>query len=63
VVHPDWRGHQVGTRLLQTAIEKARAAGSRRITLLTDADNNRAIQFYQRAGFTRSAMIPLRLKL
>jgi ribosomal protein S18 acetylase RimI-like enzyme len=63
VVHPDWRSHQVGTRLLQTAIEKTRAAGCRQITLLTDADNNRAIEFYRRAGFARSAMIPFRLKL
>ena len=63
VVHPKWHGHQLGTRLLQTAIEKARADSCRRITLLTDATNDRAIEFYRRAGFASSSMIPLRLKL
>jgi ribosomal protein S18 acetylase RimI-like enzyme len=63
VVHPDWRGHRIGEQLLQLAVEKAREAGCTRITLLTDADNGAAIRFYSRAGFTRSSMIPLRLKL
>jgi ribosomal protein S18 acetylase RimI-like enzyme len=63
VVHPDWRGHRIGEQLLQSAVEKAREAGCNRITLLTDADNGAAIRFYSRAGFTRSSMIPLRLKL
>ena len=63
VVHPDWRGHRIGEQLLQSAVEKAREAGCTRITLLTDADNGPAIRFYSRAGFTRSSMIPLRLKL
>jgi GNAT superfamily N-acetyltransferase len=63
VVHPDWRGRGVGEELLQTAVEQARATGCKRITLLTDAVNERAIRFYGRAGFKRSAMIPLRLKL
>ena len=63
VVHPDLRGRGVGEQLLQTAVEQARAAGYKRITLLTDAVNERAIRFYGRAGFKASAMIPLRLKL
>jgi GNAT superfamily N-acetyltransferase len=63
VVHPDWRGHRIGEQLLQSAVEKAREAGCNRITLLTDTDNAAAIRFYSRAGFTRSSMIPLRLKI
>ena len=63
VVHPELRGGGIGEQLLQTAIVKARAAGCRRITLLTDAVNDRAIRFYGRAGFKPSAMVPLRLKL
>jgi GNAT superfamily N-acetyltransferase len=63
VVHPDWRGHRIGEQLLQWAVGKAREAGCHRITLLTDADNVAAIRFYSRAGFTRSSMVPLRLKL
>ena len=63
VVHPDWRGRGIGARLLQVAISQARAAGCHRITLLTDAGNVAAQEFYGRAGFARSAMVPLRLKL
>jgi ribosomal protein S18 acetylase RimI-like enzyme len=63
VVHPAWRDQQVGARLLEFALEQAREAGIRRITLLTDRDNDRAMEFYRRAGFAHSSMIPLRLKL
>ena len=63
VVHPDWRGRGIGARLLREAIRQARAAGCGRITLLTDASNLAAQEFYGRAGFSRSAMAPLRLKL
>lgn len=63
VVQPDRRGQGIGERLLAEAIGGARAAGCRRITLLTDADNRAAMRFYGRAGFVRSAMVPLRLGL
>jgi len=63
VVRPNARGRGAGSRLLQAAIEFAQLAGCRRITLLTDADNAAAQQFYSRHGFRRSAMIPMRLML
>ena len=63
IVHPIWRGKGIGGQLLQTAVREARAAGCRRITLLTDATNDSAARFYQRSGFVRSQMIPFRLKL
>jgi ribosomal protein S18 acetylase RimI-like enzyme len=63
IVHPSRRGQGIGDRLLHEAINRARAAGCSRITLLTDATNNSAIRFYGRAGFVRSQMIPLRLSL
>jgi GNAT superfamily N-acetyltransferase len=63
VVGPGRRGHSIGRQLLSRAIGEARAAGCTRITLLTDATNHGAIRFYARAGFVRSAMIPLRLSL
>ena len=63
VVHPDWRGQGIGARLLSEAIQQARAAGCSRITLLTDAGNLAAQEFYGRAGFAKSAMVPLRLQL
>ena len=63
VVRPNARGRGAGSRLLHAAVEFAQLAGCRRITLLTDADNVAAQQFYSRHGFKRSAMIPMRLVL
>jgi ribosomal protein S18 acetylase RimI-like enzyme len=61
VVHPDKRRRGIGDQLLNEAIRIAQIAGCSRITLLTDATNEAAIEFYERAGFSRSKMIPLRL--
>ncbi|MFZ3088013.1 MAG: GNAT family N-acetyltransferase [Methylotenera sp.] len=63
VISPGMRGSGVGSRLLEQAIQTARSSGCKRITLLTDHDNESAQRFYQRHGFTFSAMIPLRLSL
>ncbi|HEX3857131.1 MAG TPA: GNAT family N-acetyltransferase [Verrucomicrobiae bacterium] len=63
VVHPDWRGKSIGGQLLHKAINRVRTAGCTRITLLTDSINGAAIHFYEKAGFIRSGMIPLRLHL
>jgi GNAT superfamily N-acetyltransferase len=63
VVDPAWRGQGHGRTLLQSAIEHARAAGCRRITLLTDEDNAPARAFYEIFGFAASAMRPFRLQL
>jgi GNAT superfamily N-acetyltransferase len=63
VVLPDARGGGIGTRLLQEAIALARTRNCKRITLLTDQDNELAQGFYQGHGFTSSTMIPLRFLL
>jgi GNAT superfamily N-acetyltransferase len=63
VVAPGARKNGVGARLLAYAIEQARAAGCRRITLLTDDANTGGHRFYQRSGFQRSTMVPFRLVL
>lgn len=63
VVHPDARSGGTGSALLTQAIEFARLQGCKRITLLTDLSNEAAQRFYQRHGFTLSAMTPLRLQL
>ena len=60
IVRPDHRGQGVGLKLIEAAIARATQAGCARITLLTDEDNNQAQWFYGRAGFRRSAMIPMR---
>lgn len=48
--------HGIGTALLERAVEAARAAGCRRVWLLTTNDNVDAMRFYQRRGFTLSAV-------
>jgi ribosomal protein S18 acetylase RimI-like enzyme len=63
VVHPNWRGKSIGGQLLHEAINRVRATGCTRIMLLTDSTNSPAIHFYEKAGFIRSGMIPLRLYL
>lgn len=63
VVSPEARCIGVGSQLLEQAIRYADLNGCKRITLLTDSDNEAAQRFYQRHGFGFSAMIPLRLLL
>jgi len=63
VVHPDQRRRGIGGSLLRHAVDCAKQLGCSRITLLTDKTNHLAMQFYTRAGFTSSAMVPLRLYL
>ena len=63
VVRPENRNGGGGSLLLREAIKLARAEGCLRITLLTDRTNASAIRFYQRHGFVRSEMIPLRFYL
>ncbi|MGD0837556.1 MAG: GNAT family N-acetyltransferase [Polyangia bacterium] len=63
IVRPEHRQHGLGTRLLRAASAWARRNGIRRITLLTDATNQRARRLYLRHGFAASAMQPLRLHL
>lgn len=60
IVRPDHRGRGVGLQLIEAAIARATATGCARITLLTDEANSQAQWFYGRAGFRRSAMIPMR---
>ena len=63
VVRPECRGQGLGARLLAHAIECARADGLLRLILLTDGDNINAQRLYERAGFARSGMLPMRLRL
>ncbi len=58
-----YRGRGAGTELLRHAIDFARTNGFSRITVLTDAVNEKAIRFYARHGFHLSAMTPMRLLL
>jgi GNAT superfamily N-acetyltransferase len=61
VVSPTARNAGVGSALLSHAIEFAHSQGCKRITLMTDRNNEAAQRFYQRHGFAASAMMPMRL--
>ena len=61
VVNPDYRSYGIGSTLLTKAIDFSKEQGCKRITLLTDFDNEKAINFYSKQGFEKSKMIPLRL--
>ena len=63
VVHPDERNRGIGEALLKHVVAQAKADGIRRITLLTDMQNERAQAMYRRAGFVGSPMKPMRLKI
>lgn len=63
VVAPAHRGAGLGGQMIAHALTEARAAGCRRVTLLTDRDNAVARRFYARRGFVESSMLPLRRML
>jgi ribosomal protein S18 acetylase RimI-like enzyme len=45
-----------GTALVEAVTQAARAAGCRRVWLITTNDNLRALRFYQRRGFRLAAL-------
>lgn len=57
------RGEGVGSKLIDYAISESKKEGCKRITLLTDIENNKAQSFYQKKGFVQSKMTPYRLLL
>jgi GNAT superfamily N-acetyltransferase len=61
VIHPDYRSQGYGKLLLNEAIVFAKRRNCFRITLLTDFDNETAIEFYKKRGFGLSKMVPMRL--
>lgn len=63
VVSSEYRHQGIGSLLLNSAIEYAQNAQCKRITLLTDSDNQIAHQFYQQHNFHPSKMQPFRLFL
>ena len=63
VVTSTARHQGIGSELIAAAMAYAKQQGCQRITLLTDANNHSAQQFYARNGFTASTMLPMRLSL
>ena len=50
-VHPDQRGHGVGTAIMRHAIERARALGCYRVQLTSNRVREEAHRFYEALGF------------
>jgi len=63
IIHPDHRGQEFGTKLMEYVIEFARKKDFKRITLLTDRISAESQRFFQKLGFQHSHMIPMRLTL
>ncbi|HEY1914309.1 MAG TPA: GNAT family N-acetyltransferase [Streptosporangiaceae bacterium] len=57
-VRPGAEGRGTGTRLVAELVAMAQARGCREVFLYVRADNTRARQLYQRAGFTDSKVLP-----
>jgi ribosomal protein S18 acetylase RimI-like enzyme len=55
VVHPDWRGCGVATRLIREALACAARAGRRAMTLLVGERNESARRLYASLGFSERA--------
>ena len=60
VIAPKARGKGVGSMLMKYSLDLAKQNGCKRITLLTDFDNDGAHRFYQQHGFVRSSMVAFR---
>lgn len=61
IIHKDFRQKGLGKELLGEAIRFSKERNCLRLTLLTDFNNDAAINFYQHFGFKKSEMIPMRL--
>jgi ribosomal-protein-alanine N-acetyltransferase len=57
-VHPQFRGHGLGSRLLWEFMQGAAALPADSITLEVRVSNQRAVEFYQRMGFSIAGLIP-----
>ena len=57
IVRESRTGAGVGTALVDAVIESARAAGMRRVTVKTEAANERARAFYRYCGFLEEAQL------
>ncbi len=63
VVSPTAQGRGIGSKLIDYSFELAKSKGCKRITLLTDNDNEIAHSFYKKHGFNQSSMTVFRKSL
>jgi GNAT superfamily N-acetyltransferase len=60
VVAPEYRHRGIGRALLESLLSWAAAQGATRAQLLADQNNEPALAFYARLGWSRSRMVMLR---
>jgi RimJ/RimL family protein N-acetyltransferase len=63
IIAKSFRGQGMGSELLRYAIDYVQQKGFLRITLLTDRVNAGSLTFFEKHGFQRSDMVPMRLFL
>lgn len=63
IIHSEFRGQGMGSRLLNYAIQYAKQKDFLRITLLTDRVSEESLVFFEKHGFQRSDMVPMRFFL
>jgi len=63
IIQKDFRGQGFGSELLKYAVDYARQKDFLRITLLTDQISEESRAFFEKHGFQRSDMVPMRLWL
>lgn len=51
VVHPEFRGHNIGSILMQNALDEAEALGYEKVTLLVDEKKPHLHKLYKKLGF------------
>ena len=56
-MHPAFRGRGFGAKAIDEIVRIARSRGVRRLDLLVEADNPRAIRFYEKHGFVREGIL------
>lgn len=62
-VDKEHRGDGIGSVLIDSVEERARASGSTRLALDVSAKNDRALRFYERRGMTIESQWPKRLPI
>jgi len=63
ILDKNCRGQNLGTKLIEFALLRAKENGCKRVTLLTDDDNIKAHKFYVNQGFQKSSMVPFKIEL
>ncbi len=61
VVAEEFRGRGIGSRLLSAALDWAREQGMTRLQLLADKNNAKAVEFYNKNGFSGTQLVCLRI--